>query len=121
MRFERRGPSTPFAPRSARSFEVLSARPLLASVITTTLPVIFDISILLFSLFKNLLFTAGCAPLNEGPAISETSSTNDVRKANTSVQVERLALCPAHRGRRSDRPAASAGIARVLTSLRCNG
>jgi hypothetical protein len=37
------------------------------------------------------------------------------------VQAERLAFCPAHRGRRSDRPAASAGITRFLTSLRCNG
>ena len=33
--------------------------------------------------------------------ISETSSTNEVKKADTSVQVERLALCPAHRGRRA--------------------
>src|SRR6267143_5392254 len=56
-----------------------------------------------------------------GPAISEISSTNEVKKPDTSVQVERLALCPAHSGRRSDRPAASAGIARLLTSLRCNG
>src|SRR5713101_728903 len=46
-----------------------------------------------------------------GPAISETSSTNEVKKADTSVQVERLAPCPAHRGWRSDRPAACAGIA----------
>ena len=56
-----------FAPCPARSFAVLSPMPLLATVITTTLSVIFDISILFFSLFKNLLFTAGCAPLNDGP------------------------------------------------------
>src|SRR6267143_1595817 len=56
-----------------------------------------------------------------GPPISEISSTNAVKKLDTSVQLERLALCPAHSGRRSDRPAASAGIARLLTSLRCNG
>src|SRR6266850_4478850 len=56
-----------------------------------------------------------------GPAISEISSTNEVKKPDMSVQVERLALCPAHRGRRSDRPAASAGIARFLTRLRCKG
>jgi hypothetical protein len=45
---------------------VLSPMPLLAPVITTTLPVIFDISILFPLLFQNLLFTAGCAPLNDG-------------------------------------------------------
>jgi hypothetical protein len=56
-----------------------------------------------------------------GPAISETSSTNEVKKADTSVQVERLALCPAHIGTRSARPAASAAIARFLTSSRCSG
>jgi hypothetical protein len=39
--------------------------PLLAPVITTTLPVIFDASIFFFSLFKNLLFTAGCTPLKD--------------------------------------------------------
>src|SRR5258705_7429574 len=39
--------------------------PLLAPVITTTLSMIFDMSVLFFSLFKNLLFTAG-APLNDG-------------------------------------------------------
>src|SRR6266851_1910106 len=54
-----------------------------------------------------------------GPAISETSSTNERKKADESVQAERLALCPAHRGRRSARPAASAAIERFLTSLRC--
>src|SRR5712671_6304049 len=67
IRFERRAPSTTFAPRSARSFAVLSPMPLLAPVITTTLSVIFDVFILFFSLFKNLLFTAGCTPLNDGP------------------------------------------------------
>src|SRR5580765_8391627 len=36
-----------------------------------------------------------------GPAISSTSSTNEVKNADTSVQVERLALCPAHIGTRS--------------------
>src|SRR6266446_4974804 len=56
-----------------------------------------------------------------GPAISEASSTSEVKKAITSVQVERLALCPAHRGMKSDRPAASAGIARFLTSARWRG
>ncbi len=56
-----------------------------------------------------------------GPAISETSSTNEIKKADTSVQVERLALCPAHIGTRSARPAASAAIARFLTSSRCSG
>jgi hypothetical protein len=57
-----------FAPCSARSFAVLSPIPLLAPVITTTLPVIFDISIL-FSLFKfkNLLFPPSCTPLNDRP------------------------------------------------------
>jgi hypothetical protein len=43
---------------------VLSPMPLLAPVITTTLSVIFDISIPLF-LFKNLLVAAACAPLND--------------------------------------------------------
>jgi hypothetical protein len=52
-----------------------------------------------------------------GPAIAETSSTSEVKNADTSVQVERLALCPAHKGRRSDRPAASAAIARFLTTV----
>ena len=56
-----------------------------------------------------------------GPAISEISSTNEVRKADTSMQAERLALCPAHIGTRSARPAASAAIARFLTSSRCSG
>src|SRR6266446_8520212 len=56
-----------------------------------------------------------------GAAISEISSTNAVKKLDTSVQLERLALCPAHRGRRSGRPDASAGIARFLRRLRCNG
>jgi hypothetical protein len=37
-----------------------------------------------------------------------------------SAHVERGALCPAHRGRRSDWPAA-AGIERFLTTPRCNG
>jgi hypothetical protein len=37
-----------------------------------------------------------------GPAIWETSSTNE-RKTDTSVHVERLALYPARRGRRSAR------------------
>ena len=37
-----------------------------------------------------------------GPAISETSSTNGVKKANTSVQVEGLALCPALRDNNFD-------------------
>jgi hypothetical protein len=45
---------------------VLSPMPLLAPVITTTLLVIFEIFILFFSLLKNLLFTVGCAPLNDG-------------------------------------------------------
>ena len=65
--------------------------------------------------------TAGCAPLDDRPGVSKTSSTNEVKKTDTSVQVERLALCPAHRGMRSDRPAAFAGIERFLTSFRCNG
>jgi hypothetical protein len=56
-----------------------------------------------------------------GPAISEISSTTDLKKAGTSVQVERLELCPAHIGTRSARPAASAAIARFLTSSRCRG
>jgi len=54
-------------------------------------------------------------------AIWETSSTNELQKANTSAHVERLALCPAHRGRRSDRPAASAAIERFLTTPRWSG
>src|SRR5438477_150234 len=93
---------------------------LLATVNTTTLWVIFDIP--LFSPYLRICFS-WLAALHRmrGPAISETFSTNEVKKATTSVQLERLALCPAHRGRRSDRPAASAGIARFLTSLRCNG
>src|SRR6266478_7559569 len=44
-----------------------------------------------------------------GSAISEASLTNEVKKSDTLVQVERLALCPAHRGRRSGRPAALCG------------
>src|SRR5580658_6028307 len=56
-----------------------------------------------------------------GPAISEISSTNEFKKASRSVHAERLALCPAHMGTRSDRPAASAAIERFLTSARCSG
>jgi hypothetical protein len=41
--------------------------PLLAPVMTTTLSAIFDISILILLIFKNLLLTAGGAPLNGGP------------------------------------------------------
>src|SRR5580693_2911895 len=121
IRFERRAPSTTFAPRSARSFAVLSPMPLLAPVITTTLLLIFDVSILFVSLFKNLLFTSDRAPLNDGLRDSEISSTSEVKKADTSVQVERLALCPAHIGTRSVRPAASAALARFLTGSRCRG
>jgi len=75
---------------------VLFPMPLLAPVITTTLSVMFDFSIL-FSLFQNLLFTASCTPLNDGPCDSDVSSTNEVKKANTSVHVERFGTCPAHR------------------------
>src|ERR1700721_4168247 len=53
--------------------------------------------------------------------MSETSSTNELKKADTSVQVEILARCAAHIGTRSARPAASAAIARFLTSSRCSG
>src|SRR6266478_5387581 len=56
-----------------------------------------------------------------GPPISETSLTNEVKKANTLLQVERLALCPAQRGRRSDRPAASAAVERLFTTPRWSG
>src|SRR4029077_13976355 len=58
IRFLRRAPSTTFAPCRARSFAVLSPMPLLAPVITTTLSVIFDVSIFCFS----LLISTFCSP-----------------------------------------------------------
>ena len=61
IRFERRAPSTTVAPRSARSLAVLSPMPLLAPVMTTTLSVIFDMSILCFSLFKTVLVYGLCS------------------------------------------------------------
>src|ERR1700761_3497605 len=52
------------------------------------------------------------------PPISETSFTSESRSACTSVHRDRLALCPAQRGSKSDLPAFSAGIDKCRTSAR---
>src|SRR6516164_5492456 len=56
--------------------------------------------------------TAICAPLNNRPGDLEHSSTDEVTRADTLVQAHRLALCPAHGGKRSRRTVASEGSGR---------
>ena len=59
----------------------------LAAVIPMTLPAIcFNFLFLLARLAS--ASAAACAPLNHWPAISQTSSTNELKKADTRVQVE---------------------------------
>src|SRR5258705_1943514 len=79
--------------------------PLLAPVITTTLSVIFDISIR-FSLFKNLLFTHSCTPLNDRPCDfgnlfdqggQETRYVRATRKIGTLPSPQRQEIRPARR------------------------
>ena len=53
--------------------------------------------------------------------IADASSSSDCKNTETSVQADRPALCPAHNGRRSERPAVAAATDRCLTSPRWSG
>src|SRR5258706_16407561 len=44
--------------------------------------------------------------------IADASSSSDCKNTETSVQADRPALCPAHNGRRSERPAVAAATDR---------
>src|SRR4051794_20735755 len=53
--------------------------------------------------------------------VSDTCSTNELRSFSTSVNRKSGALCPAHSGTKSQRPADSAAVATLRTSARCSG